>query len=466
MNPCATIALNFIIRPSAPAIRWLAVLLIAGLACCSANPAVSAENDRSEEGGELSQWQYYQTIDTSPDVDSQWIDFVLGPAVFTHARIDLGDIRVFDNANRTIPYALRILEPTSRREAFAAEEFNRAIGPDQSSELALDLGRSDLEHNEVEIETPGDDFRRRVELEGSTDGENWRSLVETTLIRFQRGDQQIRVDAVSYPMSRYRYLRVRLFPDPAVDRGQVSINSVNVIKRVVVPGELLTLPAKLGKREPVRADGGPGSAWAIDLGGDHTPCSRLEVEIDDAEFARNFRVEALSESDSIPRYWRVAMKEENLWRRRAGEPKKPMIATFDEVRASRLKLIVTDFDNEPLKIRSVKFAASARQIIIDRPAKEVLPVRVFFGSSRAESPNYDFARNLPVRLPTAPARVATGPCEANPDFVPPPLPLTERWPWLIYAVLGVVCAVLAAVIASLARTSITIHDRQMENGAV
>lgn len=43
-------------------------------------------------------------------------------------------------------------------------------------------------------------------------------------------------------------------------------------------------------------------------------------------------------------------------------------------------------------------------------------------------------------------------------FVPPPLAFLERFPWFIYVVLMAVTLALAIVIASLARTAITLHD--------
>ena len=78
---------------------------------------------------------------------------------------------------------------TYRRDPYPAKEFNRAAGPDGSSELTLDLQRDPpeqepVEHNEVEITTPGTEFRRHVVVDGSDDGVNWSKLAETELIRF------------------------------------------------------------------------------------------------------------------------------------------------------------------------------------------------------------------------------------------------------------------------------------------
>jgi hypothetical protein len=140
-----------------------------------------------------------------------------------------------------------------------------------------------------------------------------------------------------------------------------------------------------------------------------------------------------------------------------------MVLTFDEVQTSRLKLFVTDHRNPPLTIRGVKFGAPARQVVFARRPNDASELRLYFGNPLAEMPNYDFARNLPAKLTPPPTRVSIGEAIRNPNFVPPPQPFTERFPWLIYAVLGSVTLILAAVIASLSRTAIAIHDATAAN---
>ena len=406
-------------------------------------------------------WEFFQTIDSPNGLPTKLLDVILSPDVFTHSRIDLGDLRLYNAANQTVPYALRVLRRDFRRDSFEAEEFNRAEGANNSSEITLDLKRSDLEHNEVEVDMPGSNYRRQVELEGSEDNKTWSALASTQLIQFRRGDEKIDGNTVTYPTSRFRYLRLTVFPDPVVDRERVTIKSVKVVHKVEIPGEMLTLDASLGPREPARGDRGPGSEWIIDLGGNNVPCEQIDVEIDDTEFARNFHIEAEEPPGSFARFYRVSLQGSNFWQRREGEEKLPMVAKFNEVRTSRLKLIVTDHLNDPLKIQKVTFSAPVREVVFEKPSDDA-NVRLFFGNPEALAPNYDFARNLPSQLNPPPSRAKLSQIETNPAFTPPPVPFTERWPWLIYVVLGAVSLILAVIIISLARKAISIHDGQME----
>ena len=147
-----------------------------------------------------------------------------------------------------------------------------------------------------------------------------------------------------------------------------------------------------------------------------------------------------------------------LWRRRSGQPIGMLVATFPEVRAARLRIVITDNRNAPLQLQSAKYSAAARQVVFT-PQANAGPVRLYFGNPEAESPIYDFARNLPEKLAPPPDRAVIGPRTANPHYSPKPLPLTERWPWLIYVVLSLASAVLVGIAASLSRAAIAHHDQ-------
>ncbi len=413
-------------------------------------------------------WEYFAPVPipaANADASPTLVDLVLGKDVFAHARPDLADLRLFDSTGKAIPYALRYRRPQSIRENVAATEFNRAQPENGPSEVTLDLQRDDIQYNEIKVETSGANFRRAIEVDGSEDGKAWRKLVAANLIRFQHENQKFDLDSLTFAESRFRFVRVRVHPDPAHVTGNneqelFRFINVNVMRHAEDPGERLTQEGTLQPREPGRSYGAPGSVWIIDLGGGNMPCDQIEADIADSEFARDIRLEAEYSSGPLGqlRFSPIGLTSEPLWRRKPGESKKPLIAKFEEVQTRRLRLYVTDHRNPPLSIRSIKFSAPARQVVFARPASEAGESQLFFGNPRAESPNYDFARNLPERLAPSPARTELKTAARNASFVPPPQPFTERFPWLIYVVLGTVSVVLAGMIVSLSRAAIAIHD--------
>ncbi len=422
-----------------------------------------------------SHWQYFIPINVPPYEEREpadnnvppLVDVILGPEVFSHARTDLLDLRIFNSTGEAQPYALRTLSPKSVREVIAATEFDRSEPDDGPHELTLELLPESVEHNEIQIILTGEDFRRAVEVEGSEDGKQpWRRLVAANLIRFTDGKQKINVQSLVYENSRSKFIRVKVQPDPNPDDPDndadfFKISEVKVLRSVEVPGERIVWDALVSKREPTRVYGSSGSTWTIDLQGSNVPCDLIEVEVEDNEFVRDVELQIEQPVGPLGQKAFVGLyASDNMsWQRKLGDPKRAMKLSFPEVQASRLRLRVADYRNTPLTIRSVKVSASARQVVFARPTPPETDLRLFFGNPMAELSRYDFARNLPEN-PVISVRAGLQPIVENTDFVPPPQPFTERFPWLIYVVLGSVAVSLMLVIANLARTAIALHDAE------
>jgi hypothetical protein len=410
-------------------------------------------------------WQYVQEtpLPDAPASDMpQYCDFVLPVSVFDQAREDLGDLRLLDAGGVEIPYALRVRRKENSEQPVTARQFNRADGPDHSSELTLDLGEEPPEHNELEVDMPGKNYRREAHLEGSPDGQTWSKLLEKNLVDFQVDNQHLKDVRLVYPPSRYRYLRLRVQRDPQVDEKAVPLSNVIVRRLVEIPGEFVTFPVQIGPREPVRAGAGPGSAWELNPGGANVPCEKLLVEIADSEFARDYSIQKAGRTDSAEPFQPVWSGQ---WSRLAGQPHRPLEADFSEQLAARLKLIVTDFRNPPLELTGAQVVAPARQIVFERKATLRGPLRLFFGNPQAEPPHYDLERNLPKQLDPEPVRLTLSPRDVNPSYVPEPKPLSERWPWAIYVVLSGASLFLAVVLANLGLTAVALHDANASKAA-
>jgi hypothetical protein len=405
-------------------------------------------------------WPYFAEL-TTPGIMPGTYDLPVPVQVLDKARGDLADLRLFDSMGREIPYALRIRKDIDRQREIPVRLFNQAsLGP-AASEVSMDLGENAGEHNEVEIETDGTNFRRRVNVEGSDLGTDWRTLQTGAVIfRFTSAKGSVASNRVSYPISRYRYLRARIFADELTDRGAPVVVGARVSMAFRQQGERATWNATLGNYQLLRNQGAPASAWTIDLGG-RVPCDRLILEVADESFSRPFQLEAVDDPQNIKL---VASGELT---RRTGERQEPLVITFnEEEQVRKLRLMVNDFSNQSLSISSINASAPARQVVFQIKDPQSHPLRLFFGNPKATPPHYDFEKNLPAQLNTTPVRTEVGPAVSNPNFKPEPLPLTERVPWLIYVVLAASSLALAMILISLARTAQRTEARSMEENAV
>jgi hypothetical protein len=419
------------------------------LACSTA-----AAQPAAQPAEQLTRWQWYQEIKLPDAPKSGAFQFLLGPEILDAARPDLHDLRLFDATGREVPFALRIREARNEERAYTAREFNQVKLPDRSVEVSLDLGEATHQHNRIAVNTGGVNYRRWLSLDGSDNGKDWKPIVQRKpLTSIVHEGAVFDAKQISYPVSQFRYLRVHVAPDPAIEDDAPAAPQVRLMFRVHIDGLEYPRPAELSARSPVRESvgGDYASEWFIALSGKlNVPWHRLEFDAEEAEFARSYRIEDVSVADRP----RVLLAGE--WQRTAGKRESLQIQFNPETTARGFRLVIIDQRNPALTVRLKSASAFARQLIFERPAEG--PVRLYFGNPDAAAPGYDYARSLPDKLDVEPAKVTPGEVATNPTYQPPRVPLTERSPATTYVVFGLVAVILLGILGMLARRAIAAHD--------
>ncbi|MBX3421619.1 MAG: DUF3999 family protein [Pirellulaceae bacterium] len=412
-------------------------------------------------------WQYQATL-SLPDQDvaaptdltiaTDLVDLFVPAEVLGHARHDLSDLRLEATNGSPIPFAVRTLSAKTVINDLTSTTFNRAQSDSGDQEVTLEFTGNAITHNQVVIEASGKEFRRVVVVEGSDDGQDWKRLVQGFILKLSDENHTLTRSTLRYQDSRHRFLRVQVAPDPQLTTSgtgtdRFEIDSLRVSQQLEIPAVRVVTVASLGSREPTRQYGSTGSRWIIDFGS-VIPVEGLQISIEDREFVRDVSLEA--ETPNMlgqPSFDWVYPSQGGTWQRQKTDALADLEMTFSEVQTRRLRLTVADYRNKPLNITGAKGIISARQIVFQRPHPTMFPLKLRFGNPDAESPNYDFARNLAPVLPTTPIRAVLGPLEPNPDYLAPPQPFTERYPWFIYLTLGTVCLVLGAVVWNLSQVT-------------
>ncbi len=185
----------------------LIMLLLSASAPWAGMAQGQQEDDHAQES--LARWQTIVPVTLPEATDAALVDFILTPEIFQQANYDLSDLRLYDQQGGEAPYALRVLNRKTEERLVPVRLFNRTEDASGTSEVSLELEDTIVEHNELRVQLPGRDYRRQVELEGSDNGTDWRPLVTQYLVDFTRGGRSLRDNAITYPPSRYRFLRLR-----------------------------------------------------------------------------------------------------------------------------------------------------------------------------------------------------------------------------------------------------------------
>jgi hypothetical protein len=406
-------------------------------------PLVFAQTTRAPES--LTAWHYFREVEV-PRTPLELLSITLDRDVLGEARTDLADLRLYDEAGREIPYTLRIRRQIDSQTIAHAQTFNRAVAG-SAALISCDLGEQPTEHNEVEVSTAGDNFRRLADVEGSTDGGHWSTLVSgAILFRFSSGGRSAEQQAISYPTSRFRYLRVRVNRDAQVDLAAPEITALRVQRSIRVKGEMSAFPGALEGPDADRLNARPATIWRIELG-DRVPLERLGISVRDRAFSRPFLLEA-TDDPAAPQ----PLASGDLIRSE-GKPQANLEINFGERFARHLKLTITDDRNPPLAITAVTAFGAMRQLVFETAAAGTGPLRLYYGNSEANEPHYDLEARIPSDGSARALRIQARSRQDNPIFQPQPQPLSERSPWLVYLVLGVATIVLAGVLVNLAKSA-------------
>ena len=392
----------------------------------------------------LSSWPYFKEIRPS-GIQTGLLEVVLDRDTLDKARTDDADLRLYDSAGREIPYALRVRREFDVHDENPGREFNRVV-KNGTAQVSIDLGEDPREHNQVLIETAGNNFRRFSEVEGSADGTRWSTLAsKAVLFRFTADARTVEQQSVAYPVSRFRFLRVSVDRDPQVDQEAPEIKSLLVRRLIRLQGEYTETTGLLEPREADRSQGRAASIWRIDLGG-RIPIQKIVLAPASGDYSRPFVLESLDDPNSPAQI----ASGELTHHYKPGTPD-PAI-NFEERFARRLKLTITDDRNEPLQISSVTALGAARQLVFEAAASG-RPLRLYYGNIKAAAPHYDLDARLPTNTVVPLTRLALGAQRENPLYVPEPKPFSERQPWVVYVVLLGACAILAWLLLSIARAS-------------
>jgi len=287
-----------------------------------------------------------------------------------------GDLRLFDKANREVPYLL----VTPRVEAqWRAARLLRVAPTKLTSGFEADFETA-LPVDRVRIEGLPAPFLKRVQLEGSGDREHWTLLVPDGTL-FDLPNDGLALTALDLPAGAYRYLRLT-WDDRASRRMPLPRQvEVRVVSATRGPAPLRT--AVTVERRPSE----PGkSRFRIRLPGAHLPIVAIELSVAGGNVLRAARITEgrLEGSTVVPTELGTATLRRSVREGLAAAELRIPIAPPSE---SQLELAVDDGNNPPLDVTGATAIFATLPFIFFESTGDTLVAR--FGSDRLAAPKYD-----------------------------------------------------------------------------
>ena len=392
-----------------------------------------------------SDWQFVKSISLPPNLgETTLAEVTVDAQVFAQANKGLGDLRIVRDREEEVPYQLAITRGGSRRTSHNVRIQDLGHLPGRHTELVIDLGQPGLLHNEVEIFTTSKNFRRKVELESSSDGESWLTVsqgVELYDFTVAKRKFNARNTRVQYTESTARYLRVRILNGGEAPLAITGASVASLVEEEPLRTEYVTQIIDL-EEDPSRGI----SRLTVDLNTTGLPTDRLILVTGETNFHRRVTVEgsldgekwqAVSGSGEVYAYETPKFTGSNL------------TAKYPEVTYRYLRLSIHNQDDAALTVDEVAASGLRRRLIFQ--ATPGATYGLYYGNTEARQPSYDLERFLPYletdNLPSA----ELGEQRNNAQFALPELPVSERFPWLITLAVAAVAAVAGLLLFGVLR---------------
>ena len=392
----------------------------------------------------------------------------LTPAFVDASAPSLSDIRIvpnsfaeapWDEAKSTqIPYMLH--HPPSGgvqvEEWKPLQVINRVYEPNQYEQIVLDYGEPRLK-NQLRITLSGENFRRRVTIEGSDEGRFWSKVREDGwLYDISEPHGNYRVDTIDFPVNNFRYVRVTVH-HMADDPRRIDIEGVRALHEEThaVEPEPVSIASRM-ERVDERAR---TTDVILDLGFRNLPVSLLKLTTEAPYFYRAFEVSGRNENTQ-----RIERKTETGWDQTEREApwaavgRGVMYRTLEngvsdedltiECRAPYryLRVRIHDQDNPPLTLGPIEvYRRPLPSIIVENDPS--VAVVVLSGNASVGAPSFDLARSVrDLDVETLPVvAFADTPVTRSIEAL---APWTARHAWVIWVALVVAVLVVGGLIVT------------------
>ncbi len=363
--------------------------------------------------------------------------FLIDQEIWTHARPDLGDLRLYDKGS-PVQYAL-----SEQRDGMSSEEIEARILNlgSVSGHTEFDLDTEPLtEYDRVHLRLDAHDFVVTASVSGgSALGQTTVQLPPSTLYDFSK-EQLGSNSQLKLPTSSFRYLHIRLSSgiSPQSIKGasiynlreqQAAWTKIGDCATPVQKNRMTTITCNIPAKVPV---------------------SRIAFHVDPAQV--NFRRTVSIENSTGSQ---IASGEISRVRVKRGDT----LVTNEQLAldvsgvSGAITVNIDNGDNPPLNISGLQPLSVEHRVYFDPGGSSTL--RLYYGDEKLDPPVYDYAKFFHVDATAQKAEL--GPGTHNPEYSgrPDERPWSERRTGILWATMILAALALTALAVRGFRTGAT-----------
>ncbi len=373
-------------------------------------------------------WKYEKELMPASGGSGDFGEVVFDGEVLSGSKSDLSDVRIM-SGEREIPYVMDVEAPSFARETHSARILNKGVQAG-STFLVLDLAAEGFIHNRVELSVTSTNFRREMQVEGSSDMANWFTLANGSIYDYTL-EFKARDTSLSYTDSTYRYLRITIS-----DKGEapLGIVSATISRESYGAGKEVSYEVPIVERTEVKDR--QANSILLDMGVKGLPTNRLVLETPSTNFNREVALEGTNDGTA----WSIITNRDVIFS--YSTPKftgNKLELRFPDQNYRFLKLTIFNRDNQPIQIEKGTLYGTVRKAIF--PYEVGKSYKLYYGNPGARYAQYDLNNYLQYFDASARVKFSLGNKHDNEQYKYPTgleRPFSERYSWLLTTVLVLV----------------------------
>jgi hypothetical protein len=330
--------------------------------------------------GQMSEYHYKIGL---TGVKNDWHRIALPNSVFEELDTSLNDIRIFGITSRNdtleVPYLLKIKSEEIKNTTVSFRKINESFNA--SGHFFTFEIPSETPINLIKLDFEQQNFDWQVLLEGSQDNKEWFTISKDYRILSINNDlSSYQFSRISFPDSKYRYYRVFI-----ETKDKPILNSATIDFKETKDADYQNY--EISKFQSSRNSATKKTEIEITLK-ERVAVSFLKLNVEDSfDYYRPITIQHLTDSVQTEKGWKsnyqmlstntLSSIEESSFR-------------FKSRLLQKLKIIISDGDNEPLSINAAETKGYVHELLgrFTQPAEFFL----VYGNDKPIKANYDIAK--------------------------------------------------------------------------
>jgi hypothetical protein len=371
-------------------------------------------------------WEKYAEIETSPAGSKGSLAGVyLEPHQMgaLDTKTPFADLRVVTDLKEEVAWQVVSRRPEKRQEAIPHRMQNLSRTEKGETWLEILMDKPGDRFNAVEIITSDTDFSRQVQVLGSSDGKDWKTLRKDGVIFDFPRREKLRRTSIAFPPAAFRHIALKINNG---DAQPLTISGVRVLQESDSQGQTYTIT---GTAEKPEIDASRQETSIVVRMNTVFPLDRLTIATPERNFQRSVEVQIKKQGAGEWQRWAqgtiFSFDTETIH-------ESQLAIDMPEVAAGEFRLVFKNLDSPPLAVNGITGQGYRRLLVFKQEAERKL--YLFWGNPQAEQRRFDLAGAIAKQRLDALPIASLGPVRANTRFAgnDARLPFTERYRYLLY----------------------------------